>query len=75
MKKIVLLLAMGAAVLAVMIAIRENVSAANKEVAVIWEGRAEMANRVAMGFLARVRTLAPDLEIKQYPATQEPPRG
>ncbi len=66
MKKIVLLLAMGAAALAATMAIHENVNAATKEVAVIWEGRAEMANRVAMGFLARVRTLAPELEIKQY---------
>jgi putative tryptophan/tyrosine transport system substrate-binding protein len=65
MKKIVLLFATAVA-LASTITIAENVNAASKAVAVIWEGRAEMANRVAMGFLARVRTLAPDLEIKQY---------
>ena len=57
---------MGAAVLAAAMAIPENVNAATKEVAVIREGRAEMANRHAMGFLARVRRLAPELEIKQY---------
>jgi putative tryptophan/tyrosine transport system substrate-binding protein len=64
MKKI-LLVAIGAA-LAFTMAIHENVNAASKSVAVIWEGKAEMANRVAMGFLAKVRTLVPDLEVKQY---------
>jgi hypothetical protein len=64
MKKI-LILAIGVA-LAASTAIPGNVDAAGKSVAVIWEGRAEMANRVAMGFLAKVRTLAPDLKVKQY---------
>jgi putative ABC transport system substrate-binding protein len=39
---------------------------AAKYVAIIWEGKSEMTNRTAMGFLAKVRTLAPDLEVKQY---------
>lgn len=65
MKKIVLMVGIGAC-LAAAIAAPGNVNAAEKTVALIWEGRAEMANRVTMGFLAKVRTLSPGLEIKQY---------
>ncbi|HTY22007.1 MAG TPA: ABC transporter substrate binding protein [Desulfomonilaceae bacterium] len=43
-----------------------NADAATTYVAIIWEGKSEMTNRTAMGFLAKVRTLAPDLEVKQY---------
>ncbi len=38
---------------------------AAKSIAIIWEGRSEMTNRTAMGFLAKIRTLAPELEVKQ----------
>ncbi len=37
-----------------------------KYIAIIWEGTSEMTNRTTMGFLAKVRTLAPELEVKQY---------
>jgi putative ABC transport system substrate-binding protein len=40
--------------------------AATKYVAIIWEGKSEMTNRTAMGFLATLRTLAPEVEVKQY---------
>ncbi len=65
MNKILLILAVGAVLVATM-AFSDNVNAESKTVAVMWEGKAEMANRVAMGFLARVRTVAPDIEVKQY---------
>src|SRR5271157_213844 len=40
--------------------------AATKSIAIIWEGKSEMTNRTAMGFLATLRTLAPEVEVKQY---------
>ena len=64
MKKIALLLVM-VVVLGAVLAGAGTADAA-KYVAIIWEGKSEMTNRTAMGFLAKVRTLAPDLEVKQY---------
>ena len=65
MKKACLLLAVGV-VLAVAIAIPARLDAASKKIAVMWDTKSDMVNNVVMGFLARVRTLAPNLEIKQY---------
>jgi putative tryptophan/tyrosine transport system substrate-binding protein len=64
MKKFTLLLVM-VVVLGAVVAGAGTADAA-KYVAIIWEGKSEMTNRTAMGFLAKVRTLAPDLEVKQY---------
>jgi putative tryptophan/tyrosine transport system substrate-binding protein len=61
MKKFVLLLVVLGVVLA-----GAGAADAAKSVAIIWEGKSEMTNRTAMGFLAKVRTLAPELEVKQY---------
>lgn len=65
MKKACLLLAAGLALTGA-ITIPGNVDAAGKKIAIIWDSRSDMPNRVTMGFLARVRTLAPDLEVKQH---------
>jgi len=65
MKRAFLFLAVGV-VLAVAILISGNADAAPKKIAVIWDTKSDMVNQVVMGFLAKVRTLAPDMEIKQY---------
>ena len=65
MKKAFLFLAVGF-VLIVAIAISGNANAASKKIAVIWDTKSDMVNRVVMGFLAKLRTLAPDMEVKQY---------
>jgi len=62
MKKFLVLLVFWGSVLA----LAGTADAATKYVAMIWEGRSEMTNRTAMGFLAKVRILAPELEVKQY---------
>ena len=65
MKKACLLLAVGL-FLAAAITIPERLDAASKTIAVMWKGKSKMTNQVMMGFMAKVRTLAPDLQIKQY---------
>ncbi len=65
MKKACLLLAVGLSLTAA-IAIPGRLEAASKKIAVIWDTKSDMVNNVVMGFLAKIRMLAPDLEVKQY---------
>ena len=62
MKKLLLSLA-GLVLLAVM-AFPGNVDAAEKKIAVMWVGKAGMANAVLMGFLQRAKSIAPNMEIQ-----------
>jgi len=65
MKKACLVLAVGLS-LAAAIAIPGRSDTASKKIAVMWDTKSDMANRVMMGFMARIRTLAPDMEVKQH---------
>lgn len=65
MKKMFRSLVMGV-VLIVTLGICGTVAAAQKEIAVIWEGRSRMTTNVAMGLLPGLRQLAPDLKVTLY---------
>jgi len=65
MKKAVLMMAIGLA-FASAITIPETACSQNRRIAIIWDTKSEMVNRVVMGFLAKLRGLAPDLDVKQY---------
>jgi putative tryptophan/tyrosine transport system substrate-binding protein len=54
-------------VLSAMMALATTVSyAADREVVLMWIGKAQMPKRVATGFLAQMRELAPDITVAQH---------
>jgi hypothetical protein len=57
---------MGVVVLISTLGIIGTATAAQKEVAVIWEGKSRMTTNVAMGLLPTLRQLAPDLKVTLY---------
>ncbi len=65
MKKAILIVAIGLTSAAAM-AVPGTAAAQKKKIAIIWDTKSEMVNRVVMGFLAKLRGLSPDLEVKQY---------
>ncbi len=65
MKKLFWLSAMGL-VLSAVVGIFGTATAAEKEIAVIWEGKSRMTTNVAMGLLPGLRQLAPDLKVTLY---------
>lgn len=50
-------------VFSILVAMSANAVAAEKKIAVMWEGKSGMTKRVHMGFLQRMKVIAPDLEI------------